>query len=353
MSDRFLIVRLGAVGDVIHTLPLAAALRKRFPNARIGWAVEPGASALLRGNPVIDALCVVDTQAWRKGSAGERIAALRSDLRKLKEVRADAAIDAQGLIKSGLIARASGAKVRVGFEHRSCREGMNVLFTTDWAEPPAGPHHVVEKNLSLLGPLGAAPLEIGEVEFPLPAFAEEADGAESFLRREGLAAGRPLLIIHPGAGWETKRWNEERYAALGDAWERITGGDVLLSWGPEEEPLARQVADSMQSPVKVAPRTNIRELAALIRRCDVFAGGDSGPLHLAAALGVSCLAMMGPTDPVRNGPWGRGHAVLHHRLACSGCYGRTCPDIECLERIGADEAVQGLERIWNGHEKAR
>ncbi len=353
MSDRFLIVRLGAVGDVIHALPLAAALRKGFPDAHIGWAVEPGASPLLRDNPAIDALCVVDTRAWRRGSPGARITALRGDLRKLREVRADVAIDAQGLIKSGFLARVSGAQVRIGFEHRSCREGMNVLFMTDWADPPPGPHHVVEKNLSLLGPLGAALPAGGEVAFPLPDLSEEVEGAESFLRREGLAAGRPLLMMHPGAGWETKRWDEGRYGALGDAWVGMTGGGVLLSWGPGEEELARRVAGEMKSPVKVAPPTGIRELAALIGRCDIFAGGDSGPLHLAAALGVSCLAVMGPTDPVRNGPWGRGHAVLHHRLACSGCYGRTCPDIECLERIGAEEAVRALDQLWAGRENIR
>ncbi len=353
MRDRFLLVRLGAVGDVVHTLPLAAVLRERFPNATIGWAVEPGASPLLQGNPVIDSLCVVDTRAWRRGSPRARISALRRDVRKLQEIRADVAIDAQGLIKSGFLAWASGAKVRIGFEHRSCREGMNVLFTTAWAEPLKRPHHVVEKNLSLLGPLGVAPPEDGELDFPLPERADEAEGAESFLRREGLTDGSPLFIVHPGAGWETKRWNERRYAALGDAWAEMTGGHVLLSWGSGEESLARRVAGAMQSPAKVVPAMDIRQLAALIRRCDVFAGGDSGPLHLAAALGVSCLAVMGPTDPVRNGPWGRGHAVLHHQLACSGCYGRTCPDIECLERISVDEAVRGLERLWKGHEKSR
>lgn len=353
MSDRFLIVRLGAVGDVIHTLPLAATLRKSFPNAHIGWAVEPGASPLLHDNPAIDTLCVVDTRAWRRGSLGARFSAMRGDFRRLRKFRADVAIDAQGLIKSGLLARASGAKMRVGFEHRSCREGMNVFFMTDWAEPLPEPHHVVEKNLSLLGPLGAVPPEGGEVVFPLPDLSEESKGAESFFRREGLANGAPLLMMHPGAGWETKRWDAGRYGEVGDAWVEMTGGGVVLSWGPGEEELARRVAGAMRSPVKVAPPTGIRELAALIGRCDIFAGGDSGPLHLATALGVSCIAVMGPTDPVRNGPWGQGHVVLHHRLACSGCYGRTCPDIECLERIGAQEAVQALEGLWERHGNTR
>ena len=111
------------------------------------------------------------------------------------------------MIKSGFLAWASGAKVRIGFEHRSCREGMNVLFTTAWAEPLKRPHHVVEKNLSLLGPLGVAPPEDGELDFPLPERADEAEGAESFLRREGLTDGSPLFIVHPGAAGQ--RWGFE------------------------------------------------------------------------------------------------------------------------------------------------
>lgn len=350
MSNRFLIVRLGAVGDVIHALPLAAILRKRFPDSYICWAVGPAASPLLRGNPVLDSMCVVNTRNWFLGLPGPMIREFRRDIGNLREFRADIALDAQGLIKSGIIAWVSGANMRIGFEHLSCREGLNVLFMTEWAEPPIEPHHVVEKNLSLLRPLGIAFPSKDEVEFPLPDLSDEDERVGSYLRREGLGSGRPLLMIHPGAGWETKRWSASRYAALGDGWVKMTTGDVLLSWGHGEEELALRVAGAMKSSAVVIPQTDIRELSAFIGRCDVFAGGDSGPLHLAAALGVSCLAVIGPSDPVRNGPWGRGHVVLHHPLACSGCYRRTCADIECLERIEAAEAIRALERLWSRHE---
>ncbi|MEE9274122.1 MAG: glycosyltransferase family 9 protein, partial [bacterium] len=234
-----------------------------------------------------------------------------------------------------------------------CREGLNVVFNNRGADLPGRPHHVVEKNLSLLEPLGIPRPEA--LRFPLPERREEGEAAEAYLREAGLkgeGGEGPLLVIHPGAGWATKRWDAGRYAHLGDAWAGMTGGAVLLTWGPGEEEEARRVAGAMNSPARVAPPTGIRALAALLRRSDVFAGGDTGPLHLAAALGTPCLAVMGPTDPVRNGPWGAGHAVLHHRLACSGCYGRTCPDVECLERLEAPAAARALARLWETHAKS-
>ncbi|MBI3127307.1 MAG: glycosyltransferase family 9 protein [Candidatus Tectomicrobia bacterium] len=353
MSRRVLIIRLGAVGDVVHALPLASAIRDAWPDARIAWAAEPSPSRLLQGNPDLDEVLTVDTRAWRRKLPAGGFAVMRRDLGAIRRLEADVAIDAQGLLKSGFLAWASGAGTRVGFEHRACREGMNVLFTNRQALLPTHPHHVVEKNLRLLEPLGI-PIPPPEARrFPLHERPEERETAEAFLRREGLLGRRPLLVMHPGAGWPTKRWAPERFAALGDAWREESGGGVLLTWGPSEEASVREVASAMRTGAAVAPETGIREMTALIRRGDCFAGGDTGPTHLAAALGLPCLAVMGPTDPVRNGPWGPGHKVLHRRLACSDCYGRSCPDIECLDRIGAEEAARGLLALWKTHEKYR
>ena len=351
MKDRFLLIRLGAFGDVIHTLPLAAAIRDACPNVYLCWAVEPGPSVLLQDNPDVDEILLLDMREWGRNILRKGILAFRRDIQGLSKIRADVAIDAQGLVKSGLISWCSGAGMRVGFEHRACREGMNVMFTNIWAEPPSRPHHVVEKNLSLLNPIGIPIPAADAVRFPLPETREEAEGAAGYFQRNGLSDGHPVLAVHPGAGWVTKRWDEDRYAALADAWVGMTGGKVLLTWGPGEEVAAENVASMMKNLSLVAPPTTFREMAAFFRRCHVFAGGDTGPLHLASALGIPCLAIIGPTDPVRNGPWGEGHAVLHRKLACSGCYGRTCPDIECLDRVEVAEAARELGRLWENHAK--
>ena len=345
MGERFLIIRLGAIGDVVHTLPLAAAIKDARPDSHVTWAVEPAPREVLLGNPDIDEILTVDTKAWRKNVFSGGFAALRRDLLAIKYVGADVALDAQGLLKSGLLTWASKAPVRIGFEHRYCREGMNVLFTSHQVLPPDNPHHVVEKNLSLLGPMGLPIPSHEQYRFSLHETQGEREQAENCLDSLGHRDGRPLLVIHPGAAWVTKRWAPERFARLADHWRENDMGDVLLIWGPGEEKVVEEVTGAMKTEPLVAPATSIREMMALIRRGACFVGGDSGPLHLAAAMGVRCLAIMGPTEPVRNGPWGSGNSVLHHRLACSGCYARKCPDIECLERVKVDEAIDALERL--------
>ncbi len=347
MGERFLVVRLGAIGDVVHALPLASAIKDARPNAHLTWAVEPVPGQVLLGNPDVDEILTIDTKAWRKNLPWGGFSALMRDLRAVRAVRADVALDAQGLLKSGLLAWASGASVRVGFAHRFCREGMNVVFTTHQASPPEESHHVVEKNLSLLAPLGLPIPPRERCRFPLHETGEEGEEAEKHLA----GAGRPLLVMHAGGGWATKRWAPARFARLGDSWCEVEGGEVLLVWGPGDEEATEEVRSAMRTRPRVAPATSVRAMLALIRRGDCFAGGDSGPMHLAAAVGVRCLAIMGPTEPVRNGPWGAGHLVLHHRLACSGCYARRCPDVECLERVGVEEAVEGLRRLRLAHEK--
>ncbi|MBT4093540.1 MAG: glycosyltransferase family 9 protein, partial [Nitrospinaceae bacterium] len=235
MSDRFLIVRLGAVGDVVHALPLASAIRAAYPNAHIAWAVAPGTSPLLEENPDINQVLIVDTKAWRLKRPLKALSDIRQCIASLREIRADVAIDAQGLIKSGLIVLASGAERRVGFEQRACREGVSATMMTHHALALERPHHVIEKNLSLLTQLGVDIPAREAIRFDLHERVEEGETAASFLGREGLSNGRPLMVIHPGAGWETKRWDVARYAALGDSWIEMSGGGLLLTWGSEEE----------------------------------------------------------------------------------------------------------------------
>ncbi len=351
MGERFLIIRLGAVGDVVHALPLASAIKDARPDSHVTWAVEPGPAQVLLGNYDVDGILIVDSKRWRRNLPVGGFFAFMRDLRAVRDARPDVVLDAQGLIKSGLLAWASRAPVRVGFDHRFCREGMNVLFTTRQTLPLETPHHVVEKNLSLLKPLGLPIPSKERYRFPLQETYQEGEQAEKYLESVNHVDGRPLLVIHPGGGWATKRWAPARFARLADYWRESDMGGVLLVWGPGEEETVKKVANAMRTQPCVAPGTSIREMMALIRRGDYFVGADSGPTHLAAAMGVRCLTIMGPTEPVRNGPWGSGHLVLHHRLACSGCHARECRDVECLERVKVEAAIDGLNRLRLGDEK--
>ena len=200
MGERILIIRLGAIGDVVHTLPLASAIKDARPDSHITWAVEPAPREILLGNPDIDEILTVDTKRWRKNLFSSGFSALGRDLLAVRNAGADVALDAQGLLKSGFLAWASGAPVRIGFEHRFCKEGMNVLFTTHQVLPPQKPHHVVEKNLSLLGPLGL-PIPLREqYRFPLHETQQEREQAESILRAWANGTGVSFWWSIPGAG---------------------------------------------------------------------------------------------------------------------------------------------------------
>ncbi len=340
---RFLIVRLSALGDVIHALPMAAALKEAFPDAFVGWAAEKGVKPLLAGNPAVDTFILLDTKAWRRRGFFPVLGDAVASFRELRSFSFDTALDAQGLIKSGLIALLSGARERIGFERKHCREGLSSLFTNRHVAPPAGHHHIVEKNLALLAPLGIKP---ASPRFPLPSFRAYRLMVDTFLRRSGLGVAKPLIALHPGAGWPTKRWGEEKFARLGDALALRTGAQIIITWGPGDEGAASRVNSLMASEPRLAPALTLPQLACLLEHCLMFIGGDTGPLHLAAAMGVPVLGIYGPTTPWRNGPFGVEHALLYRPLPCSGCHKRSCRDPLCILSLTVEEALEAALELW-------
>lgn len=306
------IVKLSSLGDVVHALPVAAALRAARPEARVTWLVERRESAVVADSPVVDEVITVDTRRWRRArTAAEAAAAARAALGLMRELKArpfDIALDLQGLLKSGILTALTRAPLRIGLARRRCREPLSALFTTVRVDPPAGARHVVDQLLALLGPLGIAP---SRADFALPPPPGAAGTAGGLLARAGLSANAWPVVINPGAGQAAKQWPSERFARL--AWHLATELDVavVVTWGPGEDALARAVTEGAGHPKVIpAPPTDLRELRALLGRVRLVIAGDTGPLHLAAALGTPCLGLFGPTDPTRNGPYGTGHAVL-------------------------------------------
>lgn len=299
-----LVVRLGSMGDVIHALPAVAVLRHTFPDVTIGWAVEERWSELLaaRGarcgprsqqKPLVDTVHVVNTLSWRSAplSAGTWKEAL-STIGELRAERYDVAVDFQGAIKSAVVAQLSGAERKIGFSHT--RETPASLFYTQRVS--ARRRHVVEQNLELAAALVGAAAAVMSFELPRDPAAEQACDGE--LQHRGL---QEFAILNPGAGWGAKCWPAERYAEVA----RALGQDGIRSvanFGPGEEPLAKAV-ESASGGAAQALSCPLGELIALTRRARLFVGGDTGPMHLAAALRVPLVALFGPTDPVRNGPF--------------------------------------------------
>jgi lipopolysaccharide heptosyltransferase I len=300
------LVKLSSLGDVVHALPAAGALRRSFPRARLTWIVERREAALLRGNPALDEVVPVDTRGWRRVrtpvgalAAAGALAELR---RHLAGARFDVAVDLQGLLKSGILTMATRAPLRIGFAAGRCREPLAALFTNRHVSPAADARHVVEQNLALLEPLGVSGARI---EFPLPTHAAAETRAEDFLAAAGLKPRDRLVVVNPGAGRPDKRWPADRFRDLARRLAGDAGAAPLVVWGPEERELAEAIAGG---PVALAPPTDLDTLLSVLRRASVVVAGDTGPLHLAAALGVPCVGLYGPTSAERNGPW-RGRAL--------------------------------------------
>jgi lipopolysaccharide heptosyltransferase I len=335
MAIEVVLVRTSSLGDVVHTLPVAETLKRAFPSVRLAWVVERSFREILEGNPYIDELIEVDFRSWkRRPVRREAIGGLLRSLRRLRRRRRHIAVDLQGLVRSGLIAYASGAPVRVGIEEGAVREKLNCIFTNVKGPCADKGAHIVDQNLSLLSVFG---VERFHRSFHISIPERVAAGVESFLSApEG--ACRPLRIaLNPAAGWQTKTWAPERYAALAD---RIAGqlrARVYLLWGPGERGLAERVRSLMREDAAILPPMGLKSLAALIARSDAFIGGDSGPLHLASALGVPVVGIYGPSDPSRNGPFAGRSRVVRYTGECAGCYKRRCASRECMDRVSVEE----------------
>lgn len=307
-GPRIALIKLSSLGDVIHALPVAATLRAARPTARLSWLVERREAAVLQDHPALDEVIVADTRGWRRA---RRPAAARAALadaaalrRRLVQSRFDVALDLQGLFKSGLLAAATRAPLRVGFVAGWRREALSALLANRRVTPPVGARHVVEQYLALLEPLGIVGRRL---EFTLPTVPAAEAAMDEWLAGAGLKPHRRLVVLNPGAGRPDKRWPVERFASLA---RRVHEADAhaIVTWGPGEEAAARAVVTA--SPAVAAPPTDLFTLAALLRRASVMVAADTGPLHMAAALGTPCVGLYGPTSAARNGPYGAGHRAL-------------------------------------------
>ncbi|OLC11979.1 MAG: lipopolysaccharide heptosyltransferase I [Candidatus Rokubacteria bacterium 13_1_40CM_69_27] len=306
------LVKLSSLGDVVHALPVAATLRARLPGVRLSWIVERREATLLVGHPGLDEVLTVDTRLWRRARSARGIAGAAGAVgrlrRRLEAGRFDVALDLQGLLKSGLLVRLTRAPIRIGFNAGFCREPLSALFTNRRVTPPPEAAHVVDQYLALLEPLG---VRERVVEFNLPSDPGAETRIDDFFAAAGLKPRNRVVVLNPGAGRRNKRWPTERFRALAMWLADEAAAHVLVVWGPGEEAAARAiVAEPATGRRVLAPDTTLYDLMAVLRRASLLVAGDTGPLHLAAALGTPCVGIYGPTRAERNGPYGAGHRVL-------------------------------------------
>jgi lipopolysaccharide heptosyltransferase I len=347
---RILIVKLGSIGDIVHTLPALAAIRKAMPRAEISWVVERRASEILRDNPLLDRLIEVDTKALRRGLvSGETLRAPRQQLRQLRASAFDLAIDFQGLLKSASIARLSGARRVFGFTRDSLREPASRILLSR-SIPTSENLHVIRKNLALAG--GALRISISEdpndLEFPIATNSTHQAEALS-----AITAGTDYAILNPGGGWPTKLWSAERFGRLADELWSHYALHSLVTHGPGETELAETVLQSSQSGKARAVNVSLKGFYELAKRAQVYVGGDTGPTHLAIAAGAPIVGLFGPTEWWRNGSL-RAADICVERvdIDCrTDCHRRVCSKWICMDievervfqavgqRLGARQAL--------------
>jgi len=322
-----LIVRLGALGDVVHAIPAAAALRRAFPAARIDWLVEA------RHRDIVDLVTAVDRVVTLDSPT---LAGWSAAVKALRQTAYDIAIDLQGLLKSAVLARASGAARVVGFSIWHLREKTARPFYSDVHEAETA--HVMAKNLQLLRAIG---VEDETIAFPIAAVGSPALDA----LRSRIPADRPFALINPGAAWPNKRWPAAGFGEVASFLRDACGVTPVVLWGPGEESLADAVVAASSAAAILAPPTGIADLVSLARAAALVVSGDTGPLHIAVAVGAPTVSLFGPTDAARNGPY-RDQDVTVSRYDACGChYDRRCHQSSwCLEQVTAAEVCAAVQR---------
>jgi lipopolysaccharide heptosyltransferase I len=326
--NRLLVVRLGSLGDLVHTLPAVAALRRAHPALEIDWLVEAAHGEFLSLVPAVTSVVTL---------SGRTVRAWLDARRRLRARAYDVAADFQGLVKSAALARLAGAREVVGFDRASLREPAARVFYTRTADV-GGAGHVVFKNLRLAESLGAA--AGGRLEFPLAPVVSAAAGTAR------AQVGAAYALINPGAAWPNKRWPPDRFGAVASHLADRHGLRSVVLWGPGEADLAEAVVRAAPDAAVRAPETRLPDLVAIARGASLMVSGDTGPLHIAAAVGVPVVSVFGPTDPARNGPWDTGDVAISRYDGCACHYERRCRRGEagwCLATIGVDEVRAAID----------
>src|SRR5215813_4267635 len=327
---RILIVKLGSIGDIVHTLPALDVVRKGLPQAEISWVVEHSTSEILRDNPLLDRLIEVDTKALRRGlMSGETLRAPRRQLRLLRASAFELALDFQGLIKSAMVARLSGAGRTYGFGREALREPASRFLLHQTVNVPEG-LHVIKKNLALVESALdiAIPADEKDLEFPLSV--PETHEREA---REAVGTDGPYVVLNPGGGWPTKLWSAEKFGALADELWSHLGLRSLVTIGPGEEELAARALASSRSGKARAVSVSLKGLCALVRGAEVYVGGETGPTHLAIAMRTPVVGLLGPTEWWRNGsPYADDICVERTDIGCrENCHRRSCSQWICMD----------------------
>lgn len=349
---RVLIIKVSALGDVVHALPVLHFLHQVSPGIEIDWVVEEGNRDVLEGNPLIRKVHAVRTRAWRNNFLAKETRQEISALwRELKARSFDFALDLQGNLKSGLITFFSGAGDSYGFDRNAVRELPNLLLVRHKVSLRPEDYHISDRALRVAG------FAIGRDHHGMTLSTEIFTSKEDDAAAAGhlaSAAGHRKILFHPGTTWETKLWHEDGWVRLGqEILKRLPQVDIFFSWGNERERgMVERINAGLGERATILPRVTVKQFAALLKQIDVVVGGDTGPVHLAAAVGTPTVSFYRVTDGRRNGPRGDRHILIQSPLPCTHCLRKSCEqDDDCRRSITAEMLLAGVEQLLQGGEK--
>jgi heptosyltransferase I len=327
--DRICLIKPSSLGDVVHAFPVLSSLRELWPDAHLAWVVNRGLRGLLDGHPDLDEVIPFDRSSLKASPSG--VASIARFLLDLRRGRFDLAIDLQGLLRSGIMALATGAPIRVGLANS--REGSKHFYTHRIASTGAEVH-AVDRLLAVAGAFGA---DVSRPRFRVAIGSDDRAWAVELLKD----LPRPVMAVNVGARWLTKRWPPGQFASVARRAVVDRGAGLVLVGSPEDRPLVDALKEDLGSipALDLCGQTTLPRLAAVASEVDVFLSNDTGPLHLAAATGTRVLGIYTCTSPARTGPYGPNARTVSSCVWCAPSFVKTCPRLECMAELTP-------ERVW-------
>lgn len=342
---NILIVKLSAIGDVIHTLPALNAVRRHFPNSNITWITEEAAYPLIKGHEAIDRIIVSKRKRWLRQLKGperkDALKAINEFIRQLRDTRYDIVIDFQQLLKSAVLVALSKAKRKIGFDKGMEHMEQSHIFSNERIAPVSMEIHALSRYLMLIE---AAGIPCHEIEYKLPVSHSDKKAVSDLLFDFSISHNKPLVAINPMAKWDTKLWQNEKFAETADHLIQKDKVSVVFTGGPEDRDAIDDILSKMSvsGAVNLAGKTSLMMLAALYKRCDLLITTDTGPMHMAAATNTPVIALFGSTAPWRTGPFGNGHQIVRTGIKCSPCFKRQCSHNSCMKNIMVQNVLEKI-----------
>lgn len=347
-KPNILIVKLSAIGDVIHTLPAVNAVRRHYPSAHITWLVEEAAADLVRNHPALDRVLVSRRKAWFKGLRSRRwpshLSEIKSFIQTLRDRTYDLVFDFQASLKGAVLIAFIKAGRKIGFGPGLEHQELSYWVLNERVPAVSMEIHALDRGLMMLDAIG---IPRGPIEYRLPVTTGHRLKADRLLTEAGLSVGQAFMVINPVAKWDTKLWDQVKFAETADRLHSATGLPVIFSGGPEDRSYNDAVISRMRtSAVNLAGRTNLMTLAALLEKARLMITTDTGPMHMAAAVKTRTVALFGPTAPWRTGPHGPGHRVVRAEMPCGPCFKRGCTEtVNCMDAIGVEAVIAAAQDL--------